>query len=422
MFWILSLLLVVLAVSFVLLPVLRHKNSTIQIGMTARNTANLIIFQERSKELEQDHKEGLLDNEQYNSLKAELERTLLSDVSESSEEHTESAGDDTSLRTPVKLIPVLMVLVLTLPSSYFLYDLWGFRDDLAVAEIFERSRAAGDDPALIRDQIFELGAVVERDPENGWALYFIARHLVTLGQMPEAALFFERAAQFIENPADQAVVLGQYAQAKYIISEQKMTEEVSAIVAQAQRLNPNEPAILQLLGADAFINQDFQAAITYWQRLLNMGPGAEDAAFLRSVIDQAQQMLVGGTQTGSPAQAASVNPVSIEVSLSLAPELQLPGETRVFVSAQQIGGGGPPLAAKLLTIADLPAIISLSDADAVGPFNLSSAEQVSIVATVSLNGTADVQTGDYQVRSDSVALASSEAPVRLQLMIRDLVP
>jgi cytochrome c-type biogenesis protein CcmH len=80
------------------------------------------------------------------------------------------------------------------------------------------------------------------------------------------------------------------------------------------------------------------------------------------------------------------------------------------------------LAAKLLTIADLPAIISLSDSDAVGPFNLSSAEQVSIVATVSLNGTADVQTGDYQVRSDSVALASSEAPVRLQLMIRDLVP
>jgi cytochrome c-type biogenesis protein CcmH len=245
---------------------------------------------------------------------------------------------------------------------------------------------------------------------------------VTLGQMPEAALFFERAAQFIENPADQAVVLGQYAQAKYIISEQKMTEEVSAIVAQAQRLNPNEPAILQLLGADAFINRDFQAAITYWQRLLNMGPGAEDAAFLRSVIDQAQQMLGGGTPTGSPAQAASVNPVRIEVSLSLAPELQLPGETRVFVSAQQIGGGGPPLAAKLLTIADLPAIISLSDADAVGPFNLSSAEQVSIVATISLNGTADVQTGDYQVRSDSVALASSEAPVRLQLMIRDLVP
>ena len=42
--------------------------------------------------------------------------------------------------------------------------------------------------------------------------------------------------------------------------------------------------------------------------------------------------------------------------------------------------------------------------------------------TLYINGTADVQTGDYQVRSDSVALASSEAPVRLQLMIRDLVP
>lgn len=420
MFWILSLLLVVLAVIFVLLPVLRHNNSTIQIGLTARNTANLIIFQERAKELEQDYKEGLLDQDQYNSLKAELERTLLTDVSDTGDEPA-TADHNLSIRSPAKLVPVVAVM-LALPLSYLLYDLWGFRDDLAVAEIFERSRAAGDNPELIRDQIFELGAVVERDPENGWALYFIARHLVSLGQMPEAALFFERAAQFIENPADQAVVLGQFAQAKYIISEQQMTEEVSAIIAQAQRLNPNEPAILQLLGADAFINQDFQAAITYWQRLLNMGPDAEDAAFLRSVIDQAQQMLGGGALVASPGQNTAVNTARIEVSLSIAPEVQLPGETRVFVSAQQPGAGGPPLAAKLLTIADLPATINLSDADAVGPFNLSSAQQVAIVATISLNGTADVQSGDYQVRSDTVALDSSEAPVRLQLMIRDLVP
>lgn len=421
MFWILSLLLVVLAVFFVLLPVLRHKNTTIQIGLTARNTANLIIFQERAKELEQDFKEGLLDQDQYNSLKAELERTLLTDVSDAADEPAANIHHNASMRSPAKLIPVVAVM-LALPLSYFLYDLWGFRDDLAVAEIFERSRTAGDNPALIRDQIFELGAVVERDPKNGWALYFIARHLVTLGQMPEAALFFERAAQFIENPVDQAVVLGQYAQAKYIISEQQMTEEVSAIIAQAQRLNPNEPAILQLLGADAFINQDFQAAITYWQRLLNMGPDAEDAAFLQSVIDQAQQMLGGGVMMASPAADATANTTRIEVSLSIAPEVQLPGETRVFVSAQQPGAGGPPLAAKLLTIADLPAIITLSDADAVGPFNLSSAQQVAIVATVSLNGTADVQSGDYQVRSDTVELDSSTPPVRLQMMIRDLVP
>jgi cytochrome c-type biogenesis protein CcmH len=47
LFWILSLLLVVLAVLFVLVPVIRHNTSTIQVGLTARNAANLIIFQER---------------------------------------------------------------------------------------------------------------------------------------------------------------------------------------------------------------------------------------------------------------------------------------------------------------------------------------------------------------------------------------
>lgn len=421
MFWILSLLLVVLAVLFVLVPVIRHNTSSIQVGLTARNAANLIIFQERAKEIEQDLKEGLLDTDQYTSLKAELERTLLSDVNDETDKQDNHAYNGLTLKSPVKLIPVLAV-ALALPLSYYLYETWGFRNDLALARIIEHSRLAGNDPVLIRDQIFELGAIVEQDPENGWALYFIARHLVSLGQMPEAAMFFERAAQFIDNPADQAVVLGQYAQAKYIISEQQMTEEVREIVSQAQRLNPDEPAILQLLGADAFVNQDFQAAITYWQRLLSMGPDEEDAAFLRSVIAQAQDML------GTPAAAGQSDPdavnqaAKIEISLAIAPELTLPAETRVFVSAQQAEGGGPPLAAKFLSIGDLPAIVSLSDSDAVGPFNLSSAQSVSVVATISLSGSADVQSGDYQVRSESVSLQQSETPVRLQLMIRDMVP
>lgn len=421
LFWILSLLLVVLAILFVLVPVIRHNTSTIQVGLTARNAANLIIFQERAKEIEQDLKEGLLDTEQYASLKAELERTLLSDVSDEVDKQDSHAHSGLTLKSPVKLIPILAV-ALALPLSYYLYETWGFRNDLALARIIEQSQLAGDDPILIRDQIFELGAIVEQDPENGWALYFIARHLVSLGQMPEAAMFFERAAQHIDNPSDQAVVLGQYAQAKYIISEQQMTEEVREIVSQAQRINPDEPAILQLLGADAFVNQDFQAAITYWQRLLNMGPDEEDAAFLSSVIAQAQDML-GAPTAAEQSDVDAVNQAAkIEISLAIAPELTLPAETRVFVSAQQAEGGGPPLAAKFLSIGDLPAIVSLSDSDAVGPFNLSSAQSVSVVATISFSGSADVQSGDYQVRSESVSLQQSEMPVRLQLMIRDMVP
>jgi cytochrome c-type biogenesis protein CcmH len=177
LFWILSLLLVVLAVLFVLVPVIRHNTSTIQVGLTARNAANLIIFQERAKEIEQDLKEGLLDTEQYTNLKAELERTLLSDVNDETDKQDNHANGGLTLKSPVKLIPLLAV-ALALPLSYYLYETWGFRNDLALARIIEQSQLAGDDPVLIRDQIFELGAIVEQDPENGWALYLDRKSVV----------------------------------------------------------------------------------------------------------------------------------------------------------------------------------------------------------------------------------------------------
>lgn len=414
MFLILSLLLSGLAAAFVVVPVLRHRHTGEQVGIVERNAANLTIFKERLHELDHEYAEGRLEAAQYQSLRAELERTVLSDVEET---HTQELPVQTVgtafWRSPTRLIPVL-ALLLILPLSYLLYEMWGFSDDLEVAQIFERS-LSDDSPEAILERIYEFGAVVQRDPENGWALYFIGRHLVSLGQMEEASRFFESAARFIENPADQAIVLGQYAQTQYIASGQQMTEQIRDIINQAQRLNPNEPAILQLLGADAFVNQNYQTAVTYWQRLLNLNPSAEEEQFLMQVIAQAQSM-AGGEAEGS---AAVADGPRVEISLSLAPEIELPPDTRVFVSAQSTEGGGPPLAAKLLTVADLPVVVTLSDADAVGPFSLSSAENIVLVATVSSSGSADVQAGDYQARSETLPLSAGESPHRMQMQIRE---
>lgn len=418
LFWIGSVLLVLLAVLFVAVPLLRRK-SAVGTGQGDRDRANLAIFDERLAELKTDLDSGVLDVQQYQALKTELERSLLSDVSADSADElavdVAKQGRGHRLLSPVRLIPLVAVLVIA-PVSYFLYDLWGFRDDLAVAELFERSREV-QEPREILDLIMELGDVVNRDPENGWAWYFMARHLVTLGQMNEAAMMFQRAAEHIEHPQDRAVVLGQYAQTAYIAAGQQMTDEVSGIISQAQRLNPNEPAVLQLLAADAFVNQDYQGAVTYWQQLLTLRPSAEEAEFLRSVIAEAQQMLLAAGDDPVP-QA----PALVEVELALAADIQLPPGTRVFVSAQDPERPGPPLAAQVLTVEDLPATITLSDADAVGPFVLSSAKSVVLVATASLAGSADVQSGDYQTRSGMLQLDNTDTPVRVQLLIQDLIP
>lgn len=414
-------LLVVLAVLFVAIPLLRYK-PTVVPGQRDRDRANLAIFEERSRELQADLNAGVLDQHQYQALKTELELSLLSDVSADSADgvtelaaHSPEARSTSGWLAPARLIPLIIVLLVA-PVSYFLYDLWGFRDDLAVAELFERSRDV-EDPREIMDLIQELGEIARRDEENGWAWYFIARHLVTLGLMDEAAQTFQRAARYIEHPEDKAVVLGQYAQTAYIAAGQQMTEEVQDIVNQAQRLNPNEQSILQLLAADAFINDDYQGAVTYWQQLLTLRPSAEEAAFLRNVIAEAQQMLLADGGDGEPAA-----PAIIEASLSISPDVAVPPGTRIFVSAQDLERPGPPLAAKVMTVDELPAVVTLNDQDAVGPLVLSSAKTVILVATASLAGTADVQSGDYQARSELLHLDDADTPVRVQLLIQDLIP
>lgn len=418
LFWIVSFLLVVLAVLFVVVPVLRHRSEAMSNQREReRIHANLAIFQERLAELEADRAAGVTDEQQFQALKTELERSLLSDVDEASLTGLSANGAvDARSGGTYRLVPILIVLLVA-PLSYVLYNQWGFRSDLEVAELFERSRAV-EDPREIMGLIEELGDVAMRDPKNGWAWYFIARHLVTVGLMDDAAQMFQRAAQYIDHPQDKAVVLGQYAQTTYMAAGQQMTDEVQDIIRQAQRLNPNETTILQLLAADAFVNGDYQGAVTYWQQLLTLSPSAEEAAFLRSVIAEAQQMLLAG----GAGEQEDVSQALVEVSLSISPEVDIPAGTRVFVSAQDTLQSGPPLAVKVLTIEDLPAVVTLSDADAVGPFVLSSAETVRIVATASIAGTADVQSGDYQVSSEEVQLDEGEMPVRLQLMIEDVIP
>src|SRR5690606_22521507 len=137
-----------------------------------------------------------------------------------------------------------------------------------------------------------------------------------------------------------------------------------------------------------------------------------EADALREAIAMAQETIANDDPV------AVTGPV-IEVEVSLADGIELPPETRVFVSALEVDGRGQPLAAELLTVADLPATVTLTDSDAVGPFNLSSAESVYVVATASISGTANVQSGDRQGRSED--FAHGEGTTSVQVVIADLV-
>ncbi len=422
MFWIVSVLLALVAALFVFWPLWRHHRQLQQEGVygeAERRTANLVIFEERLEELERDLEEGGLDQDQFEALKHELERSLLRDVSGTALDATgtdvpavqDRAAD--SWRSVTRLLPLGLVLVV-LSTSYLFYEWFGFRHDLDFAELVERSRTA-ESPQEISELIYAFGEVIERDRENGWAWYFMARNLTEIGQLNEAAMAFDRASNLIENEGDRAVVLGQYAQILYLANDRQITQDVEQVIERAQRLDPYEQSVLQLLSTDAWMREDYQAAITYWQQMLTLGPNASDRAFLQDAIAQARQALAeqGGAQEAEPTGPR------IEVALSLAPGIELAPDTRVFVSAQASARPGPPLAATVLTVDQLPATVTLSITDAVGPQSLADAEVVSLVATASLSGTANVQSGDYQGRIDGIELEDGE--VRVQLRISEEV-
>ncbi len=415
MFWIYAGVLAVAAALFVLLPMWNFHRRGVQ-KMARREHANLLIFQERMAELEAERASGTLEEENFQALTRELERSLLSDVTAAREKVEASVEAHPGFFTRARVIPLVMVAFIV-PVSIGLYQQWGYEDDLELASLFERSGEVSDDPQAIRDLIFEIGAIIERDNQNGWAMYLLGPNLANIGLFAESSSALERAAALIEQPQDKVSVLGQHAFLEFMLAEQVITDKVQGIIDQAQLIDPNQFLILQVQALDAERRQDHQAAITYWRRIAQQTPAGPEMDEVNARIASAQQALAGG---GEPAAAPEPTGAQVQVQVSLAEGLALPEGTRVFVSALEVNGRGQPLAARVLNVEDLPVTLTLSDADAVGPFNLSSAENIYVVATASSSGTANVQSGDYQVRSDGFARAEAHALV--PLVIADRVP
>ena len=228
--------------------------------------------------------------------------------------------------------------------------------------------------------------------EKSW--YFLAENFANLGMFNEAEIAYTRSSSLLDDTPEKALVLGRVAMAMYINAELQFTPEILEVIDQARTINPNEISILQLLASDAAENEDYAAAIQYWRLLIQASPNSAQADQLRLNITAAQQVLT--EQNPDAATGPSIN-----VNLSLADGLQLNESLRVFIAARNADREGmPPLAATSLVVGNLPMTIQLDDSSAVGPFNLSSAENVFVSALVSYAGTATPQSGDYRVVSD----------------------
>lgn len=417
MFWILTIVLLVIAVLFVLLPLWTRSRASKSDELALRRSANVALFQERCDELEADLATGDIEQAQFDALLLELQQGLLTDVSgdaakgPAGKKVKERGNSGAGLSGATLLVPILLVLVLPI-AAYSLYEKWGYRDDVALMGLFQRTVDNVDNPQEAQDLIVSLGEIVRAKEDLPWAWYFLGENFSSIGMFNEAEIAYQQSANRMEDTPEKALVLGRVALAKYLIAELKMTPEIQAVIDQARAINPNEVSILQLLAADAEQRQDYQALIQYWRLLIQSNPNSQQAQVLRDNIAVAQAMLNENAQEAAPGPA-------IDVNIALAEGIELDGNLRVFVAARNAERQGmPPLAAMDLTVAELPTTIRLDDSRAVGAFNLSSAETIYISALVSFSGSANPQSGDYRIVSENFAHNGQHAVIELTLSDR----
>lgn len=385
-FWLAAGLLLLIALSFLLIPVLRGRRAQLEEDRTALNVA---LYEERVAELQAEREEGVLNAGQLDTGRAEAARELLAD--------TEGADvpRESRLGKPLPLLAAVLVPLLGLG----LYLHFGASDKVELTREFAQA------PQSMEEMTQRLERAVAAQPDNAEGLYFLGRTYMAQDRPADAAKIFERT---VAVAGRQPELLGQWAQAQYFGDGKKWSDKVQALTDEALKLDPKEVTSLGLLGIAAFEGQRYQEAIDYWGRLLAQLPeGDKSREALQGGIARATEKLQasGGKVAQAPAtKAAALLKVRVELAPALKDKVQ-PGDT-VFIFARAASGPPAPLAAKRMTVADLPVTVELGDADAMMPqLKLSNFPEVQLVARISRAG--QPTAGEWIGRSQPLASSTT---------------
>ncbi|WP_312996868.1 c-type cytochrome biogenesis protein CcmI [Pseudomonas sp.] len=391
-FWLAAGLLLLVALSFLLIPVLRERRAQREEDRTALNVA---LYQERVAELQAQQAQGVLDAAQLDSGRAEAARELLADTEGAAAPRVSRLGK------PLPLLAAVLVPLLGLG----LYLHFGAADKVELTREFAQA------PQSMEEMTQRLERAVAAQPDSAEGLYFLGRTYMAQDRPADAAKMFERAANLAGR---QPELLGQWAQAQYFADGKKWSEKIQKLTDEALKADPKEVTSLGLLGIAAFEGERYQEAIDYWNRLLaQLPPDDNSRAALQGGIERAAERLKASG--GKVAQAAAPKAALLTVSVDLASELKgkvQPGDS-VFIFARATSGPPAPLAAKRLTVADLPVTVELGDADAMMPqLKLSNFPEVQLVARISRAG--QPTAGEWIGRSGPLA-SSTTAPQTLTI-------
>lgn len=387
-------------------------NKTKDSQTNFRDETNVRLYHEHKAEIEKDYQDGAIDQENYQYLLAELDKSLLQDI-----EGNKKEANREIVTSPISIVWPALISIFVLAFSFTLYTKTGaFEQIVSTPQVSQSSDAQVDNSAQQAiAQLDQLRKLVEENPEDGDAWYSIGQTLIGLGQFDQASAAFDRV---INIEGEQAELVGAKAQASYYKNNQKINAATQALIDRALELDPLDPATNILLGMHNFMLQQYQQAIEHWQRVVDSARENTNIVALQDAINEAKNRLsmTGEEQTPVAAPVTASGPqLTINVSLSndIQQRLSQEEDKIVFVYAIPTTGKRMPVAAKKMKASDLPITITLNDASAMMPAaNLSSVDAVHLYAVVSKKGGVGIKPGDYKAERKGVDVKLS-APIEL---------
>ena len=258
--------------------------------------------------------------------------------------------------------------------------------------------AGGDELPGMDEAVASLEKRLADNPDdiNGWKM--LGRTHLTMRNFDGAVAAYERVMELENGQVAQTLVDLALAIANRDGGPLQQGRPID-LLENALRLDGNNQPALFYSGMAAANRGDTDTAAKLWERLLGQNPPEDVRALL-------EQNIAAWRGEEPPAPAVEPAPVSAEipgdavvsarVSLSSEALAAMPAEASVFIIARDPAIPTPPIAVTRWRLSELPATISLSDAQSmVEGRNLSSFAEIELLARVSLSGGPAAQSGDW---------------------------
>lgn len=425
-FWIVAALLTVVALAFVLVPLLRRRSTD---APTTRE-ANLAALRSQRQEIESDVAHGVLAPEAKEEALAELVTRASEDLGAPAEANTTA---------PARSWPAAIAFAILVPACALGLYLW-----VGLPAALDPKVAAGASPPgafgdhQMEELVTQLAQKVRERPDDvqGWSL--LARSYNAMGRTKEALDAYAHLAKIAPNDPQ---VLADYADALALSRGKNLSGEPAEIVQRALRIDPNHPKSLALAGTVSLNEGRFAESVAYWERLYRtLPPDSQDLQEIRNIIEDVRSRSAAAGKPLPPSKVASgpapgvaarpaapppppMAPAAVPMPPAAPKAAPVPGKgisgtvkiadalagrisptDTLFIYARAAQGSRMPLAILRGGARELPKSFDLDDSMGMAPnVKLSETASVVIEARVSKAGNAMAQPGDLIGTSAPVA-------------------